>query len=470
MGKTIKKGLAMNIESRKFLKALRSESAISRIYAIIIIAILGVAVVAAAYYFTLPSAPSEKVKLVVMRTGYPDRVEEIFETGEKAINPAFLEAHPNVEIDMIYCGWTEYWAGKLHTMIASGTAPDVVVISYDEFEYLYVMGALAPIDPYFPSSTYLEDNYAEAFAKSTVREGHAYGIPAVCGAYVLYYNRELFEQAGLDPDKPPQTWDEIVEYSWAIQNKTDAYGFGINGQYRHCLQRYWWSFRWSSEKENLFDPETGKPLFNNTAGVRSLQFLVDCIYKYKITQPDIFSYSASGVRPLFRDGVVAMFLGANYPLPMFLPIGDWSDPEKCWVGISTVPVDPEGDVPIGEGAGTVSSDCMVIMNQSKHAELAAEYILFATNKDNQAYCDLIYGSQPPRFDSAETEEFSKWYWLPFFESAKNSFGHHAIGFGTDAQKGLRYLYGQIFNAYKGKVTPKEALDKSVEDVWMFLGN
>jgi multiple sugar transport system substrate-binding protein len=124
---------------------------------------------------------------------------------------AYEAAHPGVKINLE----EEPEGGAFDALIAAGNQPDIIVGSFGS-----QIGRLANTDAVLP----LEDmpGYQELVGRlepATVQElyGHNYYIPAGADVTMMIYNKELFTEAGLDPEKPPATWQEFLDAAQKIQ-------------------------------------------------------------------------------------------------------------------------------------------------------------------------------------------------------------------------------------------------------------
>ncbi|WP_245718327.1 ABC transporter substrate-binding protein [Nocardia miyunensis] len=127
---------------------------------------------------------------------------------------------------------------SIQNQMAAGTPPDVAQLGFSDLDFtIHKLGA-EPLDklvgkqavqaefdgpkyPYAPRARTLDD-----------WDGHTYGVPFVFSTPVLYYNASLFQQAGLDPAKPPTTWQQVADAARAIVDKT-----GKGGVYIDCLTK-----------------------------------------------------------------------------------------------------------------------------------------------------------------------------------------------------------------------------------------
>ncbi|GAB3999456.1 hypothetical protein GCM10029992_28270 [Glycomyces albus] len=134
----------------------------------------------------------------------------------------FEDAHPDIDIETQEYNWT---ASTFTAQLAGGTLPDVFTIPFTDGRGLIERGQIADV-----SSLTAELPYADSFnpnvaAAGSDAEGDLWALPTAAYGQGLHYNRTLFEAAGLDPDAPPQTWDEIREAADAISEATGETGY-----------------------------------------------------------------------------------------------------------------------------------------------------------------------------------------------------------------------------------------------------
>ena len=150
----------------------------------------------------------------------------------KQLVDQFNKENPDIEVvekynpDM-YKGLTQ----NLQAAMASGKNPDVVQMGYSYLNYagenLKYVPIQSIIDNYVPEDkSYLQDNFLpNVLSLATTDDGKQIGIPYSVSVPVLYYNPDIFRQAGLNPDQPPRTWQEVVQYAKTIKEKTGNVGF-----------------------------------------------------------------------------------------------------------------------------------------------------------------------------------------------------------------------------------------------------
>jgi ABC-type glycerol-3-phosphate transport system substrate-binding protein len=135
----------------------------------------------------------------------------------------FEAANPDINVEPEEYNWL---ASTFSAQLAGGTLPNVFEIPLTDAKTLIENGQLADISEQFSSLSFADDFNENLLEAGTGSDGKVYAIPAksIYGV-ALHYNRNLFEQAGLDPDKPPTTWDEVREYAKTIHDATGVAGY-----------------------------------------------------------------------------------------------------------------------------------------------------------------------------------------------------------------------------------------------------
>ena len=147
--------------------------------------------------------------------------------------------------------------------------------------------------------------------KNGAGEGPVYGIPTNNEVMFLLYNKALFTKAGLDPNKPPQTWDELATFSKTIHDKTGAYGYGLCAQQNHGNTPYRFMPMAWSYGGSIFDELKPHPTWKEVGiggeGVVEALALYNRMYNVdKSVQPSALSDNQTNVQTLFLDGKVGM--------------------------------------------------------------------------------------------------------------------------------------------------------------------
>lgn len=137
----------------------------------------------------------------------------------------FEEENPGYTVELQCDPWGD-WEQKYKTMFASGNPADVFMVNNPDFPVFANSGNLLDL------GEYTEDGYFDQFFPGVMNmyqwQGKDMAVPFTTDCRILWYNKDIFEEAGLDPEKPPQTWEELVSYANQITEKTGKYGFGMD--------------------------------------------------------------------------------------------------------------------------------------------------------------------------------------------------------------------------------------------------
>ena len=169
-----------------------------------------------------PEAPPE---VVLLRFYFPVGVAGSLAPKMDAKVKKFNDSHPNIQVEPIFAGNYPETFQKALTANAGGNPPDVALMADQDVWSLIDADAITPIDEYIQAAggdAYMSDFY-EAFVKDVTIDGHYWGLPFQKSTPVFYWNKDAFTEAGLDPEKPPETWTELLDYAQKLTVK-DASG------------------------------------------------------------------------------------------------------------------------------------------------------------------------------------------------------------------------------------------------------
>lgn len=134
----------------------------------------------------------------------------------------FEKEHPDIDI----VGVEYEWEGPTFAVqLAGGSLPDVFTVPFTDSKTLLENGQLMDVTDEMTELGYTDKFNPVILEGVTGDDGRIYGFPRQAYAAALHYNRDLFEQAGLDPDNPPETWDEIRAAAKAITDTTGKAGY-----------------------------------------------------------------------------------------------------------------------------------------------------------------------------------------------------------------------------------------------------
>jgi sn-glycerol 3-phosphate transport system substrate-binding protein len=155
----------------------------------------------------------------------------------------FEKKNPDIDVEPVYAGNYNQTMQKVQTAVLGGNPPDIAVVEISELFSLLQMNALIPLDDYIAQEggqNFLDSYYKGFLGNAYGRDGKIYGFPFQRSTPILYWNKDMFQAAGdklkaagLNPDRPPKNWNELVEYAKILTiregNQTKQYGLIIPG-------------------------------------------------------------------------------------------------------------------------------------------------------------------------------------------------------------------------------------------------
>lgn len=200
----------------------------------------------------------------------------------KAMNdeilPAFRKAHPDIDLVVTFVPWGDL-STKLTTSFAAKVPPDVFMHGQAATAGFAFNDSIEPLDRYMATLADAGDFGPTLDAGAYI--GKRYLMPLFGAGRLLIYREDFFREAGLDPDKPPTTWEELRAAAKALTvkqgNRMVREGLDIPFQGIDAQQIYS-NFLWQNGGD-FVSADGSRAIFNGKEGVEALQFLVDLIYK-----------------------------------------------------------------------------------------------------------------------------------------------------------------------------------------------
>ncbi|WP_059053804.1 ABC transporter substrate-binding protein [Paenibacillus senegalimassiliensis] len=150
--------------------------------------------------------------------------------GAQKLIDEFEAAHPNIRIEGVPVPVADL-LGRVQADVATGTPPDVAQLGFGWMDLIANGFGAVPLESLVTQEEW-NANF-EGFSPKGMElgkyDGHTYGLPFTFSTPVLFYNADLFRQAGLSPDQPPVTWDEVKEAALQINKVTGAEGVHFSG-------------------------------------------------------------------------------------------------------------------------------------------------------------------------------------------------------------------------------------------------
>jgi multiple sugar transport system substrate-binding protein len=284
---------------------------------------------------------------------------------------------------------------KFGTAAASGSAPDVASIDLVFLPYFASQGALEDITDVANSLPY-KDSLSPAHRKLATYDGKTYALPFTAEASVLYYNKDLFKKAGLDPKKPPTNYAEILSDAKKLRALgKDTYGFAFAGACGGCNVFEFTPHIWASGGD-ILSGDGKKATLDTPQVTDALQFYRD-LYTAGVMPPGVKTDSGNQQAPTFSSGKLGMTPLGAFAVSTFKA-------SKVNFGVAPLP---------GKDGGTASfagGDEIAIPAGSKNKPAAQEFVKWATDEAAQTVLakqgivpvrtdlvDKIYAPLDPRY-------------------------------------------------------------------------
>lgn len=150
--------------------------------------------------------------------------ENVKDTVNKSIE-LYKKNHPDVEVKVTYTPWADYWT-KLKTSLAGNSGPDVFWMNGPNFYAYASKGWIKDLQPLIDESKLDTSVYTDALIDLYTYNDHLFGLPYFLDAVGLYYNKELFDKAGVSYPDSSWTWDTVEQNAAKLTDKQNGvYGY-----------------------------------------------------------------------------------------------------------------------------------------------------------------------------------------------------------------------------------------------------
>jgi sn-glycerol 3-phosphate transport system substrate-binding protein len=209
----------------------------------------------------------------------------------------FEKENPGIKVKPIYSGSYQESITKALTAVKSNDAPTTSVLLSTDMFTLIDEEAIVPFDPLIktPQDQAWLKGFYPAFMENSQTGGRTWGIPFQRSTIVLYYNKEMFKDAGLDPNRAPATWKEMAEYAQKL-TKRDASGkvtqWGV--QIPSSGFPYWLFQGLTTENDvQLMNAAGTETYYDKPAVIEALQYWMELTSKYKVHPEGIVEWGTT---------------------------------------------------------------------------------------------------------------------------------------------------------------------------------
>lgn len=384
-----------------------------------------------------------------------DTIEQIIED--------FNASQEEIEVTHVYQPWGDIWTKSLAAIASGNDIPDVIVQDINTVRQRADANQATNLQEYLnQEDENLQDLFYPQLWDTVVYEDEVYGLPFNTDTQVLFYNKDLFEEVGLDPDTPPATWDELEEMarSLDVQEGDSFERFGFYPLWNLGLDV--WTIN-ADEGTSWFN-ENEEVTINTPRKVEALEWVLDWQDYYG--EDTINAYEAefgSGLADPFVSGLVAM-RGQN--INYYTELRE-NAPDDFNFGVAPLSEFEEGSGPWSWGGGFV----LEIPYGAENPDASYEFMKYLTSTEVQTQFgsnsfDIMANQEANEalVDHPDLDENGHMIYELAHQNLENTV---ITPVPLSAPDYLQLVNGQLDEALLGNKSPQDALDDaqaSVEDL------
>jgi multiple sugar transport system substrate-binding protein len=309
-----------------------------------------------------PAAEAGPTTITWALWGSPEEVA----THQKVAD-AFMQEHPEIQVEIMGEPWNDYFT-KMQTLWASGDSsqiPDVLFL-WPTPRYA-ADGVLEPLTSYIEASGYDLSDYWPALLESASYNGEVYGFPRDIGLEVLYYNKDIFDEAGVEYPDDTWTWDDLLAAAEKLtvvdaSGQVTRYALGMEGG-KYLL---WVNQNNGSILDDMRNPS--RCTLDQPEAMAGIKFFADMMNNnYAMRSANL--NQAGGDAAVFSSGQVAMIIQNASRVTAFNAAGLNYD-------VAVVPI-PEG----GQRSASAGGAAWVMSSGSDNKEAAWTFLSWLQSTD-----------------------------------------------------------------------------------------
>ncbi|MGP4084880.1 ABC transporter substrate-binding protein [Streptomyces sp. KR55] len=296
------------------------------------------------------------------------------------LEKSFEKAHPDIDVRVQTAPFDQYFT-QLQTSIAGGTAPDVMELNQESFASFADSGALADLT----GRDLADGAFSQSSLDAFTYEGKQYGLPSSFSAELLFYNKDLFDKAGLDYPTGDWTWQDEQKAA----EKIDALGDDIFGDYQNVSFLEFNKALGQSGGSFLSEDGT-RPAFDSPEGIAAATWLTGKVGTTMPTKAQLGGEADQDTR-MFTEGRLGMWHSGS------------------WFFSTLAESDVDWDVVLepanGTRANSVFQNTLAMSSQSKNADAAWEWLTYMTTSQEvaQKRIDTSWELSPATSDSLKKQ-------------------------------------------------------------------
>ncbi|WP_319476745.1 ABC transporter substrate-binding protein [Marispirochaeta aestuarii] len=359
----------------------------------IVIVLLSLVLISVVFAGGESESPADE--MVVLRVW--DRVAVMDEVVQK-FNEKMEKEGRNVRAEFELIPY-EQQVPKFMAAMTAGKAPDIYSLDLVLYPYFNSIGAFRDITDRYEALPF-KNELPPKILELGMYEGAVYALPYEIDLSVMLWNKNMFADAGLDPEEPPKTWQEMIEVARKLTKDTDGdrtvdqWGFAEVGNDAGSYMFWFMPFVWSNGGAMFGDD--GSVVLDSPETVEALQLWYDLIHTYEVAPKSSAQWSAGDRYNAFVAKKLGLFLGGNFYITSIM-----KDAPDLDFGVTFMPRGKDDFYTFGGG------NLIGITQQSKHPEEAWEFMEFAFSREVLVECYAPKMMLVPRKDLYDNKYYAE---------------------------------------------------------------
>jgi sn-glycerol 3-phosphate transport system substrate-binding protein len=361
----------------------------------------------------------------------------------------FMKENPDIVVKAIYAGNYNDARIKALAALKSGKPAQLsVMFSIDIYE-LIEQDAIVAFDDIVetPEEKAWLDSFYPSLMENGRTAGKTWGIPFQRSTIVMYYNKDAFKEAGLDPDNPPATWDQLVAAGKALTN-ADGSQWGV--MIPSTGYPYWMFGALTMQNNQVLMNNAGnKTYFDSPAVIEALQFWRDLGNKHKIMPSGTIEWGT--LRQNFLEGKTAIMWHSTGNLTIV------KNKAKFDFGVAMLPASKRRGTPTGGGNFYIFKQ-----TSAEERKAAMRLIKFMTSPERSAEWSMktgYMGISPAAYETAKLKEYVKGF--PYAAVARDQLEYATAELSTYQTGRIRKALDDAIQAtLTGAKSPADALSEA----------
>ena len=366
------------------------------------------------------------------------------EPGLQAMADGFMEKNPDISVTVETIPWDDYWT-KLQAAAQGGDMPDVVVMHPDEVENYASGGMLMDLTDVLDGETANRSSFPDYVIEDFTVDGKNYGIPKDIGTMGLFYNKDLFDAAGVAYPTSDWTWDDLMAAAEQLTDQENGI-YGLNAD--NNGQNFYWNLIWQNGGD-VWDEEEDLCTFDMPETIEAMEYAVSFVEKgYSPTPADFANLTAD---EYFESGKTAMTFAGSWMLTEYQSI------EELNFDVAELPTGKEK-------ASICSGMAFSVSANTKYPEEAKQLVEYLGSEEAQTI-QAESGVAIPAYDGTQqpwVDQFTDFDASAFVKAGE--YGHTSPGLTTSTNESSAILDEYMPKIFSLELPVEEGLKTITEQI------